>query len=207
MVDFLFNGHEDADWTLVLAHGAGAPMDSPFMEAVAEMIANGGIRVVRFEFPYMADRRVTGRKRPPDRQPVLLDSWRTTIDTVPAKRLAIGGKSMGGRMASLIADETNVDALVCLGYPFHPPGKPDKLRTEHLQELRTPTLIVHGTRDPFGTEAEVSGYGLSAAIQVAWSPDGNHDLAPRRASGRSKERNWREAAETVVAFLTGLSAA
>jgi len=207
MVDFLFNGHEDADWTLVLAHGAGAPMDSPFMEAVAEMIASGGIRVVRFEFPYMADRRVTGRKRPPDRQPVLLDSWRTMIDAVPAKRLAIGGKSMGGRMASLIADETKVDALVCLGYPFHPPGKPDKLRTEHLQELRTPTLIVQGTRDPFGTEAEVPGYGLSAAIQVAWSPDGNHDLAPRRASGRSKEQNWREAAETVVAFLTGLSAA
>jgi predicted alpha/beta-hydrolase family hydrolase len=135
---------------------------------------------------------------------VLLDTWRQVIDAVSTERLAIGGKSMGGRMASLIADETKVAALVCLGYPFHPPGKPDRLRTEHLAGLRTPTLIVQGTRDPFGTEAEVPQYDLSGNIRLYWSADGNHDLAPRKASGRSKEQNWAEAAATIAGFLDEL---
>jgi len=202
--DFLFDGPDDAALTVALAHGAGAPMDSPFMDTVAQGLAAEGLRVARFEFPYMAKRRADGKKRGPDRQPVLLETWRAAVAALGAERLAIGGKSMGGRMASLVADETRVRGLACLGYPFHPPGKPEKMRTEHLKELHTPALILQGTRDPFGGPEEVSGYGLSKAIAVRWIEDGDHDLKPRKASGRTHEANLAEAIGALAAFARGL---
>ena len=197
-------GEGGAPLTLVLAHGAGAPMDSPFMETIAEGLAERGLRVVRFEFPYMAARRDDGRKRPPEREPKLLDAWRRVIEELGRRPLAIGGKSLGGRMASLIADEVGATALVCLGYPFHPPGKPERLRTAHLAALRTPTLIVQGSRDPFGTPEEVRGYTLSPAISLHWAEDGDHSLKPRKASGRSEAQNLDEAADAIAKFLLNL---
>ena len=187
--------------TLALAHGAGAPMDSPFMATFAAGLAVEGVRVARFEFPYMAARRHDGKKRPPDREAVLLEAWRQVIARLGPNHLAIGGKSLGGRMASLVADVSAVRGLVCLGYPFHPPGRPDKLRTAHLETIKTPTLIVQGTRDPFGTSDEVKGYALSPAVRLHWAEDGNHDLTPRKASGRTAERNWSEAVSAIAAFL------
>src|ERR1700675_4918447 len=152
----LVNGSRDARITLVLAHGAGAAMDSRFMNIVAEAIGGAEVRVVRFEFPYMAARRTSGKRGAPDREPVLLDSWRRVIAKLgDAATIVIGGKSMGGRIASLVADEAGVSGLVCLGYPFHPVGKPDKLRVEHLRTIKTPTLILQGERDPFGSREEV----------------------------------------------------
>lgn len=195
------DGPVDAATTLILAHGAGAPMDTPFMNTIATGVAEAGIAVIRFEFPYMARRREDGKRRPPDRQPVLLDTWRTIFSSVASTRVAIGGKSMGGRMASLIADEVGAAGLVCLGYPFHPPGKPERLRTEHLATMKTPTLILQGERDPFGTKAEVEGYELASAIAVQWLGDGNHDLAPRKKSGRTHEQNLAEAIAGIVGFL------
>ncbi len=192
--------------TLALAHGAGAPMDSPFMAAFAAGLTAEGIRVARFEFPYMAARRRDGRKRPPDREAVLLESWRRVIARLGTGPLAIGGKSLGGRMASLVADEAGVRGLVCLGYPFHPPGKPDRLRTAHLETIETPTLIVQGTRDPFGRPDEVEGYRLSPAIRLHWAEDGDHSLVPRKASGRTAEQNWAEAVAAIAAFLQGRAA-
>jgi uncharacterized protein len=151
MAELLFNGPKTAAITLVLAHGAGGAMDSPFMETIAEGIAKSGVRVVRFEFPYMRRRRETGRGGAPDAGPVLMQSWRDTIAELgDAGRIVIGGRSLGGRIASMIADETGVRGLVCLGYPFHPPGKPEQTRTRHLEQLRTPALILQGTRDSFG---------------------------------------------------------
>ncbi len=197
-------GPSDATHTLALAHGAGAPLDSPFMEEVADGLARRGVRVARFEFPYMAARRSDGRRRPPDREPRLLACWREVVEALNDRPLAIGGKSMGGRMASLIADEVGVEALVCLGYPFHPPGKPGRLRTAHLEELRTPTLIVQGTRDPFGTREEVTGYALSPAVSLHWAEDGDHSLKPRKASGRSEADNLEAATEAVADFLAAL---
>jgi len=150
--EFLFNGPEAAPLTLALAHGAGSFMDTEFMNTFAEGLAvqgQGGLRVARFEFPYMVARRDDGRRRPPNPQSVLLDAWRRAIAALGPARLAIGGKSMGGRIASMVADESGVRALVCLGYPFHPQGNSEKLRVAHLTALRTPTLIVQGTRDPF----------------------------------------------------------
>ena len=144
---FLVDGPARAPLTLVLAHGAGAPMDSPFMKIVAAGIAHGGFRVLRFEFPYMHARR-DGKRKPPDRGPVLEQTWREAIREAAGKAgpgaVVIGGKSMGGRIASMVADEAGVAGLVCLGYPFHPPGQPEKLRVAHLEKLKTPALFLQG---------------------------------------------------------------
>jgi predicted alpha/beta-hydrolase family hydrolase len=204
--DFLFDGPETAGITVALAHGAGAPMDSPFMAAMARGLAAEGLRVARFEFPYMRARRTEGRQRPPDREPVLRAAWHAAVEALGGGgRVVVGGKSMGGRMASLIADEAGVRGLVCLGYPFHPPGKPERLRTAHLEHLVTPTLIVQGTRDPFGTREEVAGYALSPGIRLVWIEDGDHSLVPRVSSGRTEEGNLRAAMTEVAGFVRGLA--
>jgi len=176
-------------------------MDSPFMAEVAAGLGSRGWRVVRFEFPYMVRRREDGKKRPPDRQALLLDTWRSVIAELGSEHLIIGGKSMGGRMASLIADESEVTGLVCLGYPFHPPGKPERLRIDQLREMTTPALLVQGTRDPFGGAEEVAEYPLSPAIRIHWAEDGNHDLAPRKRSGRTADQNLAEALAAMDGFL------
>lgn len=199
--DLLCNGHKDVKWRVALAHGAGAGMDTPFMNAFAEGIAGAGLRVARFEFPYMAGFRRTGQKRPPDRAPVLRETWRQVITMLGCERLVIGGKSMGGRIASLVADEAGAFGLVCLGYPFHPTGKPDQLRVEHLRTIQTSTLILQGTCDPFGGREEVEGYRLPPSVRVHWLEDGDHDFTPRKASGRTAEQNWQEAIAAAVAFI------
>jgi len=176
-------------------------MVSPFLATVARGLAAKGIRVARFEFPYMR-RRAGGRAGAPDREPVLREAWLAAIAELgggPA--VAIGGKSLGGRIASLVADEAGARALVCLGYPFHPPGQPEKLRTKHLAELETPTLIVQGTRDPFGGREEVAGYALSSSIRIAWIEDGDHSFKPRASSGRTEKQNVEEAIALVAEFL------
>ena len=197
-----FDGPRDASPQLVLTHGAGAPVDDAFLEAIVRDLAARGVGVARFEFPYMARRRLDGVRRGPDRQPVLLETWRAAVAALGGgAALVIGGKSLGGRMASLVADELGARGLVCLGYPFHPPGAPALLRTAHLERLRTPALIVQGTRDPFGTRDEVAAYRLSPAIQLAWIEDGDHSLTPRKSSGRSRAQNLAAAAEAVAAFV------
>lgn len=197
----------------MLAHGAGAPMDTDFMNAFAQGLAAKGRRVVRFEFSYMAGRRSGGSKRPPARQPQLLAEWQAVLEQLQREegetRLVIGGKSLGGRMASLIADESNlaglVCGLVCLGYPFHPPGKPERLRTEHLRDLKTPTLILQGDRDTLGSREEVADYALSPAIRLHWIDDGDHSLTPRKRSGRDAAAAWAEGIDAIDLFLQDLS--
>jgi predicted alpha/beta-hydrolase family hydrolase len=203
--DRLFDGPSSAATTIALAHGAGATMDSRFMEFFAKGLGTHGFRVVRFEFPYMAQKRATGKQKPPDREPVLRETWLRVIETVGAKGLVIGGKSMGGRIASLVADDAGVAGLVCLGYPFHPVGNPERLRVEHLHSIKTPTLIVQGTRDPFGSRDEVAHYKLSPAIRVTWMDDGDHSFKPRKSSGRTEEQNWDAAVAEVATFVQGLA--
>jgi uncharacterized protein len=203
MIALRYDGSEQATDTIVLAHGAGAPMDSPFLEYVAAGLATRGLRVVRFEFPYMHARRAD-RRPPPDREPVLLDRWRAVLAELGGRPPVIGGKSLGGRMASLLADEVGARGLVCLGYPFHPPGKPQRLRVAHLESLRTPTLVVQGTRDALGSREEVAGYRLSRSIRVHWVEDGDHSLKPRARSGRSERQNLDEAVYAVAQFVGGL---
>lgn len=187
---------------LALAHGAGAAMDSEFMNIIAEGVAEQGIEVIRFEFPYMQQRRLTGKKRPPDRQPVLLEYWQQVIaDLGDAENLVIGGKSMGGRMASLIAAQQPVRGLVCLGYPFHPAGKPERLRTEHLPLITSPTLFVQGERDALGNKAEVVDYDLPPDLDLRWLADGDHDLKPRVKSGYNHQQHLLTAIQHIAAFV------
>src|SRR3546814_331270 len=139
-----------------------------------------------------------------------LETWQRAIAALEPGPLVIGGKSMGGRMASLIADEAreggaSVVGLACLGYPFHPTGKPERLRTDHLATLRTPCLICQGTRDPLGNAEELAGYELAASIRRHWAADGDHHLAPRKASGRTAEQNWTEAVEALDSFFGSLT--
>jgi predicted alpha/beta-hydrolase family hydrolase len=190
--------------TLILAHGAGAPMDSGWMNDMAARLADQGVNVVRFEFPYMAQRRVDGGKRPPNPAPKLLECWREVYAVVRRHvtgPLAIGGKSMGGRMASLLADELGADALVCLGYPFYAVGKPEKPRVEHLAGLKTRTLIVQGERDALGNREAVERYVLSPSIEMMWLVAGDHDLKPLKASGFTHEQQLAAAARKVSEFL------
>ncbi|SRR5579875_325656 len=206
MTEFLYDGPRNATHTLVLAHGAGAAMDSPFMNRIAEGVGAAGVRVARFEFPYMAARRRTHKRSAPDREPILRATWMEVIEELGGgSRLVIGGKSMGGRIASMVADEAGAMGLVCLGYPFHPPGRPQRLRVEHLRELRTPTLIVQGTRDSLGSRDEVAQYGLPARIRIAWIQDGDHSLKPTKRSGRTPEQNLAEAVARIIEFVESLA--
>ena len=190
---------------MLLAHGAGAPMDSDWMNRLASLFASGGMRVARFEFSYMAGRRNgEGTKPPPRAEKVMANYVAAIEDLGPTKgSLIIGGKSMGGRVASMIAEEAfaakRVAALLCLGYPFHPSGKPEQLRTTHLKDLRVPTLICQGTRDPLGTREDVANYALSPAIEMMWLEDGDHDLKPRKSiSGFSLADHMSSVAEGVA---------
>jgi predicted alpha/beta-hydrolase family hydrolase len=199
----IFDGNKEAENLLILAHGAGAPMDTDFMNYFAKNLAGTNLRILRFEFPYMALRREGHGRRPPDRQKILLDSWRKVINEARnyhKGNIIIGGKSMGGRMASMIADECKVTGLVLLGYPFYAPGKADKPRIEHLVDLKTHCLVLQGERDPMGSREGVEKYNLSKAINIKWICDGNHDLKPRIKSGRSYVENLEECIELIKTF-------
>ena len=204
---FLFDGPEKARATILLAHGAGAPMDSAAMNAVTEALVASGLRIARFEFAYMASRRTEAGRKPPPRAEKVMGEYIAAAEALKAKGpLIIGGKSMGGRVASMVCDDLlakgKVAGLLCLGYPFHPIGKPEQLRTAHLANLKTPALIVQGTRDPFGTPDEVKTYKLSKQIEILWLEDGDHDLKPRKAvSGFSAADHLATMAKAVDAWV------
>lgn len=205
---FLQTGPADAPARFLCAHGAGAGMETPFLAAFVTLLAERGIASLRFEFAYMAARR-QGSRKPPPKAERLVDEYRAALAASgPGAPLIIGGKSMGGRVASLLADEAyaagQIAGLVCLGYPFHPPNQPAKLRTAHLEGLACPTLIVQGERDPFGPRTEVEAMRLSPAIRYHWVGDGDHDLGPRGGSGFTRKGNLAAAADAVAAFAKGL---
>lgn len=195
---------------LLLAHGAGAGMDSAFMTEMAALLSARGMAVFRFEFYYMARRRIDGKRRPPPRVDALQSEFIAAVDacrsqdTAAAPPLLIGGKSMGGRIATLIAPSLfasgAISGTICFGYPFHPAGKPQSLRTSHLADYAVPTLIIQGERDALGTRAEVAGYSLSRAIAFSWAIDGDHDLKPRASRHVTHHANLEAAAEAIVGF-------
>lgn len=186
----------------IFAHGAGADSSSEFMQSMTKQISHPAIEVILFDFPYMLKRQQTGKKSPPDRMPKLIEAYKQQIaQQAKGRKVFIGGKSMGGRVASMIADKEQVDGLICMGYPFHPPGKPENLRTEHLRDLKTPTLILQGTRDPFGKPEEVATYELSAKLDVNWLVDGNHSLETLKRSEVTTEQSWQTAAKLAQDFI------
>jgi len=181
-------------------------MDSPFMQAIAHGLVAHDVTVVRFEFPYMDQLRRTQKRAPPNRMPVLEQTFEQTVARVLAElprgeRPFIGGKSMGGRVATQIAERVEARGVIALGYPFHPPDRPDKLRVEHLRTLRTRGLIVQGTRDPLGSPAEIATYALSKKIKLVWLEDGDHSFVPRKASGRTLDDNLGAAVRAMVTFI------
>ena len=203
--DLRIDGPPDAATTIVLAHGAGAGMDHEFLATFAQGLAAVGLRVIRFEFPYMAARR-HGERRPPDRLPVLQQRFRDVVAPAgPTRALVLAGKSMGGRVATTIADDLGVAGVIAIGYPFHPPRQPEQLRTAHLATLRTRTLILQGERDPFGTRAEVLGYALSSAIAIEWFADGDHSLVPRKSSLHTTHSHLRRALDASAAFVSSVA--
>lgn len=196
--------------TLILAHGAGAPADSEFMEQLSAAFVSEGVSTVRFEFPYMARRREDGRKRPPDRQPRLLEHFREVILQIFREQVGpvfIGGKSMGGRMASLLAAEPDIAEMVCgcvcFGYPFHPPGKQDRWRVEHFDRFCVPALIIQGTRDPFGKQEEVHSCApvSESDCRLHWLEGGNHDFVPLARQPETQTMLIEQAAQVASAFM------
>lgn len=211
---FIDSGPNQAKQRILIAHGAGAGITSPFMEAMSELLANRDVAVTRFEFDYMAQRRDGGKRRPPPKAEKLMPEYENMIAAVSARKtrgqkLIIGGKSLGGRVASMVAEDQfrsgAIAGLVCLGYPFHAPATPDKLRIAHLESISCLALIVQGTRDPFGTQAEIEQLHLSPAIKFHWLGDGDHDFGPRGASGFTRSGNLADAADAVTAFVRALS--
>jgi predicted alpha/beta-hydrolase family hydrolase len=204
----LWDGPRDAPVRLILAHGAGQGPDAPVLEHVAGGLARAGVAVVRFAFPYMLRSRAEGHRCPPDREPILVDAWHRIIASqrTAGGRLFIGGKSMGGRVASRIADEAGVAGLICLGFPFHPPGRPERTRAADLEELLTPTLICQGECDPFGTREEVERISLSAAVTLYWLAGGDHSFKPRRGSGHSWDAHLDGVVGAAIGFISAIEA-
>lgn len=202
-MNVLIDGNEHTP-TCVFAHGAGAPMDSEFMERITSGLVDKGIRVVRFEFPYMQERRSMGKKRPPNRQPELITCFRQVIDEVNGP-CALMGKSMGARMASILASQATNDSrilgVLALGYPFHPQGKPEKLRTDHLVDIQVPMMIMQGTRDALGNKELVSSLTIPSAIRINWLEDGDHDLKPRVKSGLTHDQHIKQAISQCAEFI------
>ena len=201
-VSFAMDGPEDAPAVVVLAPGAGASMRHEFMVAMSEELAGFGLSVGRFNFVYSEE----GRKSP-DRAPVLEGTYRAVADHVrgsmPGRPLFLGGKSMGGRIASqIVASDVDCDGLVYLGYPLHPPGRPDRMRDEHLYRIDRPMLFVEGTRDPFCPIATLEDVRRRIPDStLVLIDDGDHTFKVRKASGRSTRAAWGEVASAAAGWI------
>ncbi|MEM0554317.1 MULTISPECIES: alpha/beta fold hydrolase [Aeromonas] len=205
MHEVIREGAVDAPVRILLAHGAGAGMEHAFLAELSRLLAGPDIEVVRFNFPYMSKRALDGKRRPPDRQPVLLAHWREMVREFAHPRLFLAGKSMGGRMAAEISDEIycemNAAGLLILGYPFHPPARPDRWRGEVLKQIKTPTLLLQGERDTFGSRVELADFPFSSAVLVHWLTDGDHGFKPRKSSGLCEQDNLQQAASRIRQFV------
>ena len=205
MHEVIREGAVDAPVRILLAHGAGAGMEHAFLAELSRLLAGPDIEVVRFNFPYMSKRALDGKRRPPDRQPVLLDHWREMVREFAHPRLFLAGKSMGGRMAAEISDEIycemNAAGLLILGYPFHPPARPARWRGEVLKQIKPPPLLLQGERDTFGSRVELADFPFSSAVSVHWLTDGDHGFKPRKSSGLCEQDNLQQAASRIRQFV------
>jgi predicted alpha/beta-hydrolase family hydrolase len=197
--------------TLILAHGAGAGQGHPWMRARSGDLSDRGVRVITFDFPY-----ITARRKVPDRAPVLIAAWQAVVAHVAGRfadrPIAVGGKSMGGRMATMLLAEPDapgaVRGCVALGYPLHPPGRPDQLRVAHLASIRVPLLVVQGERDPFGSPDDVRREFAAAGArpEVIDVPAGGHGFEVRARDARQADV-YARVADSVAQWLDTLSPA
>jgi predicted alpha/beta-hydrolase family hydrolase len=179
------------------------------MVGMAKAIAARGVHVITFNFLYSESKR-----RAPDKADVLESTWQAVLDVVraredlPVKRLFVGGKSMGGRIATQViakGAQHDVAGIVLLGYPLHPPGKPDKLRAEHLPRVRVPMLFVQGERDAFGTPEELAPIvkKLSKGTRLFVVEGGDHSLTRPKSSGEAPAQTTGRVADEVARFIKG----
>ncbi len=193
----------------IFAHGAGAGSDSEFMQTMAKLISQHNIDVALFDFQYMQIAKDTDKRRPPDRAPKLLAYFAEVLaECQPELPLFIGGKSMGGRMASMLSTEQGVASItgvIAFGYPFHPPGKPEKLRIDHFVEIPCPFLVLQGERDTFGNQQELAELKMINPPEIKWLKDGDHSLKPRKKSGITEQENLQQAADYAAQFIIRLA--
>jgi predicted alpha/beta-hydrolase family hydrolase len=202
-VTALYYRGEQPFGTLILAHGAGADQRHPFMKAWAQGLAARGLDVVTFNFRY-----TEAKRGAPDKNDALERCWRAVAETARTwetkKPLALGGKSMGGRIASQIAPSTDCTALVFLGYPLHPPKKPSQLRVAHWPRIAQPALFVQGTRDPFGSPDELRAHFGSLRATVIAVEGGDHSFAvPKKLGGADDEKLRDRVADWLRATMRG----
>lgn len=198
---------------LVFAHGAGAGPDSQFMQSMADALSNHGIVVGRVEFPYWSKIRETGKKRPPDRAPVLDQCFAEAVasasEKFPHLPVWVGGKSMGARVALRAVGQSSsqlpVSGWIGFGFPFHPPGKPERNRLNEMTTMPTNSLIIQGTKDPFGNQIWVPEQVRTHAIRsrIHWVEQAGHDLNPPKSSGISAQEAWQAQAKVVAEFIAG----
>lgn len=189
---------------LLIAHGAGAGQHSHYMHHLRAALADQGVQTLAVEFAYMQRMQREAKRIPPPRIELLVEElshWCDILTRPQGGMPWLGGKSMGGRAASLLAARERAAGLVLCGYPFHPPRKPEKLRLAHWPRIDCPTLVVQGSRDPFGTREEVERYELTERACVHWLEDGDHDWKPRRRSGRTQAQLIEEGAAAIAAFM------
>lgn len=199
---------EPSETLILLAHGAGANRDSDFMCQMAAGLVANGFQVMRFNFPYMQANAVDGKKRPPDRAPKLLTCFSEMLNVAHAqpevKRVVLMGKSMGGRMAALLACDSvqasRIDRVICLGYPFIPlkGGEP---RLEPLNDCQVPVLVLQGERDKFGGKMQIPSWPLKRDIQIEYLADGDHSFVPRKSSGTTEAANLGLAVDLSAKFI------
>jgi predicted alpha/beta-hydrolase family hydrolase len=208
LTDFAYQGPKrGADRAVLLAHGAGADMHAATLASCADALAAAKIPSLRFNFAY----RAAGR-RAPDRPPVLEAALREAVAelasraNLPADRVVLGGRSMGGRIGSMVAADDGALGLVLLGYPLHPPGRAAQLRVEHFPRLRMPALFVSGTRDSFGSPEELQRETkkMKGRVTFHWVESGDHGFKPLKASGLTVDAVLADVAAAVVDFVTGL---
>ena len=187
---------------LVLAHGAGAGQNSPWMVKAAQALADRGVSCATFDFPY-----ITAGRKVPDRAPVLEAHWREALEEArtasPGLPLFIGGKSMGGRIASHIAAQgvEGVGGLVFFGYPLHPPGQPAKRRDAHLPDISEPMLFIQGSADTFGNEDEMRALvGTLHHSTLHVVPGGDHSFKVR-GGAKAVEAAFTDVIDTATAWI------
>lgn len=196
----LFDG-QDFEPVIVFAHGAGAGPDSPFMQAMSANLVAEKVAVMRFEFPYWTQVRTQGKRRPPNPQAVLQQCMQEVAASLGSRPFWLMGKSMGARVAFQVADNVGAQGAIGLGFPFHPPAKKDKTRTHELYNECAENLLLHGTRDPFGSQDWVEQQELPPNLQLNWVEQGDHDLVPKKATGISAEQSWQHIASSIATFI------
>lgn len=208
MTSITLDTTEGATALIIFAHGAGADMNSQYLMDMTHYFNAHQCNVLRFNFPYMDKRLIDGKRRPPDRMPALIECFEEILEKANKDLpIFIGGKSMGGRVAATLAANkdamqlANVKGVLCLGYPFHPAKKQDKLRLTPLQETCLPVLILQGERDALGNKSEIAGYDVSSLCQINYFADGDHDLKPRVKSGYTLIDHQKRAADKIKVFI------